>query len=139
MHSHRRGWVVNPIEVLEALGEDVLRLDTLDKLLDEATNALDEAEAIWDEKYDAVAESLKEDMVTEGRKGDPAEHTIVATTRRQNRVSYQNLRRAKRAVDKAEKQIAAKRSAMNGRQSLLNSTRDEAKAPPYQPHMRRAA
>jgi hypothetical protein len=120
--------VSDPIALIEALDLDAQRLDQLEKLIENATDALDEAEARWDEEYDKVAESLKDDMAREGRKGDPAEHWITATTRREHRTVYETWRRARRAVERIEKQIKAKQAAQSGRQSALAALRDEARS-----------
>lgn len=118
--------MVTPADVLDAIQNDAEGLDYLTKELGDATHELDGAEEAWDELYDAVAEALKDEMAEAGRKGDPAEHTIVSITRRQHRAEYQRLRRAKRQLDKLEKQLGAKRAAMSGRQSQLNGLKDEA-------------
>lgn len=128
--------VSDPGTVMLAIDADAHRLDELERLLGEAVDTLDSTEERWDECRDLIAESLKDDMVREGRKGDPAEHWIDSVTRRENRLAYQNYRRAKRAVTKIEQQIRAKQAAMNGRQSELAALRDEVRARPYQadPH-----
>lgn len=106
-------------------------LDRLSKLLDSAIDALSQAEENWDELFDKVADDLKDQMAETGRKGDPAEHWIVTTTRKQHRAEYQTWRRAKKLVDKIEKQINATKGALSGRQSELSALRDEAKATGY--------
>lgn len=116
-----------------AIDADAVRLDELEQLLDRAVQAMDDAEFAWLEVRDQVAESLKDEMEQQGRKGDPAEHWIDMKARRENRVAHTNYRRAKRAVDKISTQIQAKRAAMNGRQSELKALADEARAMPYQP------
>jgi chromosome segregation ATPase len=123
-------------QIMQALDDDAERIDTLEKLLDDANDQLDEAEAIWDEKYDVIAESLKEEMAEQGRKGDPAEHTIITDTRRANREAYQNLRRAKRAVDRIQVQLRAKQSAVSSKQTLLKSAAAEGNGA-YQPSPQR--
>jgi hypothetical protein len=128
--------VSDPVTVMLAIDADALRLDELEKALGEAADLLDQAEEAWDEVYDAVAESLKTEMANEGRKGDPAEHWITATTRRQHRATYVNWRRARRAMDRIEKQVKAKTAAMSGRQSELGALRDEIRAGNYQPQGR---
>jgi hypothetical protein len=67
---------------------------------------------------DKVAESLKDEMEQQGRKGDPAEHWVDTQARRENRLAWTNYRRAKRAVERIKEQIKAKTSAMSGRQSV---------------------
>lgn len=117
----------NPIAVLESVGAGAAALDDLDKALDVATVELDAAEEAWDELYDAVAESLISEYQEAGRKSDPAEHTITTATRRAHRVAYQRLRRAKRSLDRLEKQLQARRASLSGRQSELAAMRDEAR------------
>lgn len=132
----------DPVVVMKAIDREAQWLDWLGKKLDDAVNTLDQAEARWDEIYDKVADDLKDQMDGQGRKGDPAAHWIESQARKENRVAYQNLRRAKRLVEKLEKQIRTASAAMNGRQSELAALRDEARAPQPAPewaHHRRAA
>lgn len=121
----------NPVTVMQAIDAGSAELDRLSKALDQATDLLSEAEEAWDELYDAVAETLKEEMDEAQRKGDPAEHWITATTRKQHRAEYQTWRRAKKLVDKLEKQVKATTAALSGRQSELGALRDELKATGY--------
>jgi chromosome segregation ATPase len=114
----------NPIAIVNALGNDAARLDELDKLLDTAIDTLDNAEDRWLEVRDKVAESLKDEMEQQGRKGDPAEHWVDTQARRENRLAWTNYRRAKRAVERIREQIKAKTSAMSGRQSQLRAQND---------------
>jgi chromosome segregation ATPase len=114
----------NPIAIVNELGNDAARLDELDKLLDTAIDALDAAEDRWLEVRDKVAESLKDEMEQQGRKGDPAEHWVDTQARRENRLAWTNYRRAKRAVERIREQIKAKTSAMSGRQSQLRAQND---------------
>lgn len=123
----------DPVSQMRSIDHDAQWLDWIGKALDSAVTALDEAEATWDSIYDRVADDLKDDMERDGRKGDPAAHWIETQARKENRVAYQNLRRAKRLVDKLEKQSQAVRAAMNGRQSTLSGLRAEASAPQQQP------
>jgi hypothetical protein len=124
------GFSSDPVVVMKAIDRDAQWMDWLGKALDTATDQLDEAEKIWDEHYDKVGDDLKQEMIEEGRKGDPPAHWIESRARKENRVAYQNLRRAKRLVEKLEKQIRAASAAMNGRQSELAGLRDENRAPP---------
>lgn len=121
-------FVNDPVVVMRGIDYDAQWLDWLGKALDHAVNGLDRAEAAWDEVYDKVADDLKEQMDQEGRKGDPAAHWIETQARKENRVAYQNLRRAKRLVEKLNSQVKAVSHAMNGRQSELSGLRDEARA-----------
>ena len=123
----------NPVALMEAIDADAVRLDELEQLLGTCVDTLDLAEERWLEVRDTVAESLKDEMEKQGRKADPAEHWIDTQARKENRVAYTNYRRAKRAVDKTQVQVQAKRAAMNGRQSELKALADEARAQPYQP------
>jgi len=125
--------VSNPIALMEAIDNDAVRLDELERLLGTCVDTLDQAEERWLEVRDTVAEALKDEMEKQGRKADPAEHWIDTQARKENRVAYTNYRRAKRAVDKCQVQVQAKRAAMNGRQSSLKALADEARAQPYQP------
>jgi chromosome segregation ATPase len=120
--------VSNPGTIIDAIHGDAADLDRLSKALHEATEALDAAEEAWDVLFDATAESLKDDLVQAGSTRDPAEHTITSVARRQHRAEYQALRRAKRRLEKLERQLQAKRAALNGRQSELAALRAEAHA-----------
>lgn len=115
----------DPVDVMLAIDRDAERLDELEKLIGESADLLERAEEAWLEIYDRVAEDLKDEMQEQARKGDPAEHWVTSVARRQHRVEYSNLRRAKRAYEKFDKQIGAKKAAMNGRQSELAVLRDE--------------
>jgi hypothetical protein len=121
----------DPVDVMLDIDAGARRLDEFQNLLGQAQDALDEAEARWDEVYDAVSETLKTEMVEEGRKGDPAEHWVTTQARKEHRVVYQNWRRAKRALEVLERRVRATSAAMNGRQSELGLLRDEARAPSY--------
>ena len=123
----------NPVALMEAIDADAVRLDELEQLLDTCVSALDLAEERWLEGRDKVADDLKDEMEQQGRKADPAEHWIDTQARKENRLAHTNYRRAKRAVDKVQVQVQAKRAAMNGRQSELKALADEARAQPYQP------
>lgn len=116
---------VNPAQVMHDLGEDTAYLDDLTKALALAETTLNQAEAEWDEVYDAIAEDLKDEMAGEGRKGDPAEHYITSVARRQHRDIYVTYRRSKRAVEMLERRLQAKKTATSGRQSLLNALQAE--------------
>jgi hypothetical protein len=120
-----------PVALLDAVDLDAHHLDQLSKIIDSCTAELEAAEEAWDELYDRVAESLKDDMDRAERKGDPAEHWITSTTRRQHRAEYQRLRRAKRNVEACQNILAAKRAALSGRQSELKALGDEAAAQRY--------
>jgi hypothetical protein len=117
---------MNPAQIMQALGMDAARLDEIQRLLQEASDLMNAAEERWDECYDGIAEDLKDELVKAGSTKDPSEHRIVSETRRKHRDAYVNYRRAKRAVDTLERRLQAVRAAMNGRQSLLASMRDEA-------------
>lgn len=118
----------DPGTLMEEVHADVVELDGLSTSLDAAVTRLDRAEEAWDEVYDEMAVELKTELDEAGRKGDPAEHTITAATRRKHRATYQELRQAKRNVDRIEKKLQAKRAALNGRQSELGAERDLARA-----------
>lgn len=115
--------------VLADLDAGTFRLSELERGLSVATDALDQAEQRWLEVYDATATALAEEMTAAGRKGDPAEHWIESTARRENRTAFGNYRRAKRLVERLEKQIRARQSVVNARQSQLNALRAEASLP----------
>jgi hypothetical protein len=119
--------MTDPQQVIVEIGNDAERLDTLEKLIGEATDLFTATEERWEEVLDAVGESLKREYEDAGRKTDPAEHTIKAEARRQDRVAYVNYQRAAHAVKKLEKQIKAKQAALSGRQSQLSALRDEAR------------
>lgn len=111
---------------LELIHLDAAALDAIATGIRGATERLDEAENAWEEAYDKVAESLAEEHRQAGRKADPAEHTILATTRRQHRLVWTEFRRAKRDLERLERQLQAKRASVNARQSELNALRAEA-------------
>lgn len=123
----------NPIEVLEALGDSAEELDQLGKDINQLTNEFLQAEAAWEQIYDQIADSLKEEMVEQGRKGDPAEHTILREARKADRLAWRRYRDAKKWLDANERQIRAAANAMSGRQSELNALKDEARAAGYTP------
>lgn len=120
--------MTDPAAVLRSVHQDALDLDRLSKRLYEATGKLDEAEEAWELLFDQTAEAMVEEYRDQGRKSDPAEHTIISATRRQHRSQWTRLQRAKRELNRLEKQLQAKRAAMNGRQSELSALRDEARA-----------
>lgn len=115
----------DPVSVMLAIDDDAARLDELEKAIGDAADLMERAEEAWLEIYDRTAEDLKDEMAETGRKGDPAEHWVTSVARRQHRVEYTNWRRARRAYEKFDKQIGAKKAAMNGRQSELAVLRDE--------------
>jgi chromosome segregation ATPase len=117
----------DPGTVLERINADANDLDRISKRIFEATDLLDEAEARWDEVLDSVTATLEEEFSEAGRKSVP-EHTALSAARRQNREAYQNYRRAKRMLERLEKQLRAKTSALSGHQSELNALRDEQRA-----------
>jgi hypothetical protein len=116
---------VNPVELIEQIDRDAADLDRLSKAIHHANARLDVAEHNWEVVYDQMAETLKEEMDEDGRKGDPAEHWILSTARRRFRPVWQEYREAKRAVDKLERQLKAKTAALSGRQSELNALKAE--------------
>jgi chromosome segregation ATPase len=117
--------VSNPVELIEQIDRDAADLDRLSKAIHHANARLDVAEHNWEVVYDQVAETLKEEMAEDDRKGDPAEHWILSTSRRRFRPVWQEYREAKRAVDKLERQLKAKTAALSGRQSELNALKAE--------------
>lgn len=119
--------MTDPGTVLDRVSADANDLDRLSKRIFEATQLLDEAEARWDEVLDAVTATLEEEFSEAGRKSVP-EHTALSAARRQNRQAYQNYRQAKRMVERLDKQLRAKTSALSGHQSELNALRDEQRA-----------
>lgn len=118
----------SPIEVMHEIAAGSLSLDELGKAMDRAVNDYNDADEAWLSLYDAVAETLREDYQTAGRKSDPAEHVIVSETRRQHRVAYTTWKRTRREVESLRDQIKARSAAMNGRQSQLGALRDEMRA-----------
>jgi chromosome segregation ATPase len=116
---------VDPIVLIGEINQDARDLDRLSKRIHEESERLTAAEHNWELVYDQVAESLKEEMAEDGRKGDPAEHWIVTMTRRRYRPVWQEYREAERSVKKLERQLKAKTAALSGRQSELNALRAE--------------
>lgn len=116
--------VSDPTSILARIDEDANDLDRLSKRIFEATSLLDDAEERWDEVLDQVTRTLEEEYAEAGRKSVP-EHTALSAARRENRQAYQNFRRAKRAVERLQQQLSAKRAAASARQSELNALRDE--------------
>ena len=125
----------DPIALMKSIDQDAVRLDELEQLLGTCVDTLDQAEERWLEVRDTVAEALKDEMEKQGRKADPAEHWIDTQARKENRVAYTNLRRAKRVMDKIQMQVRAKQAAMSGRQSELSTLRTEGQGS-YQPGTR---
>lgn len=119
---------VNPEQLIDRIDRDAADLDRLSKAIHEATERLDVAEHNWELLFDEMGEYLKDQMAEEGRRGDPAEHWITSRARKQHRVVWVEYRQAKRRVEKLERQLRAKRSALNGRQSELSALRDEVRA-----------
>lgn len=117
--------MIGPAQIMNEMAEDYTRLDELEKQLDIAIALLDDAEQQWLEVWDKVSEDLKEEMREDGRKGDPAEHTIESVARRQNRIAFTNYRRAKHARERIQLQLKAKHSSLSGRQTHLNALKDE--------------
>lgn len=123
--------IIDPIEVLNEVNENAVSLDAISKALKAANDRMDAAESGWLVVYDAVAESLKDEMMEEGRKGDPAEHWITTVARRQHRIVFQEWRNAKREVERLDRQRQAKQAATSGRQSVLKALQDEARGQGY--------
>lgn len=117
---------LDPQQVLEDIAQDANDLDRLSKRIFEAVAILDEAETIWEDCFDRVMAALEDEFAEAGRKHVP-EHTAISAARRAHRAEWTTYRRAKRAVDRLQQQLQAKRSALSGRQSNLNALRDEAK------------
>lgn len=121
----------DPATVMNAIGNDANSLDQYGRDLDQAIENLNNAEKAWELIYDQFIEELVEDTA---KKRLPGEDVRVALCRRQdgtNRQAWNNLRAAKRKVEKLEKQITATRAALSGRQSELGALRDEQKASNY--------
>lgn len=118
---------VNPAEVVQDISDGAASLDGISKALQAANDRMDAAESGWDTVYDAVAESLKDEMADEGRKGDPAEHWITSVARRQHRLVYQEWRNSKREVARLAQQLKANSDAISGRQTLYKALADEAR------------
>lgn len=118
----------NPGTYEDRLEGSVGQLSAASVEVHRARAELDKAEEEWLALYDEVAEALKEEMVEEGRKGDPAEHTITSAARRKDRALYTRLRRAKRALAAAETVSSNRRSEVSAYQSLIRSEHAEAGA-----------
>jgi hypothetical protein len=114
---------------MEALADDLEKLDNIGKALYVATDELTDAEEAWDALFDAIAEDLKDAMEEAGRKGDPAEHVVTSVCRRQHRAEYQRLRRAKRDLERLQSLSQVRRQVASGRQSELAALRDESRGP----------
>jgi hypothetical protein len=109
--------VTDPVITEGSIDADVQALDRIEKQIGAWTEDYISAEEIWDALYDATADDLKDQMREEGRKGDPAEHWVTSVCRRQHRVEYQNLRRAKKQLDGLQLRVKAKTTAVSGRQT----------------------
>lgn len=118
----------DPGTVLDGIHKDAEDLDRISKRLYQVTENVIEAEEAWDVLYDQVSEALLEEYREAGRKSDPAEHTLIAATRRAHRSQWTRLQRSKRELARLENQLRAKTAAMNGRQSELKALRGEAAA-----------
>lgn len=121
----------DPISVDEELASNTTELDALTKTLGAAIEEYNLADEAWLELYDAVSEDLRNQYLEAGRKSDPAEHVIVTETRRQHRAAYTRWKRAKRSVDRHEKQMQALGKIVSARQTQVNGLRDELKAGVY--------
>lgn len=117
-------------EVLDMIHTDALFLDALSKAIYEATDEYDKADGAWTEHLDQITADLEEEFAQAGRKSVP-EHTALSAARRANRVLWTDYKTAKRRLDRLEKQLAAKRAALSGRQSEMTALRDEMKALQY--------
>jgi hypothetical protein len=118
----------DPLTVEEELNSQASVLDQLGKDLDEAVEEYNLADEAWLELYDAVAESLREEYVNAGRKTDPAEHVITSETRRQHRAAYTRWKRARRNVDKIERQLQSVGKVLSARQTQSSGLREEMRA-----------
>lgn len=118
----------DPATVEEELNSQAALLDQLGKDLDEAVEEYNLADEAWLELYDAVAETLREEYSTAGRKSDPAEHVIVTATRSQHRVAYSRWKRARRNVDKIERQLQSVGKVLSARQTQSSGLREELRA-----------
>jgi hypothetical protein len=117
--------MTDALTVISELQGDLEALDRLGKAIYRAADELSQAEEAWEELWDAVAESLRDDMHEQGRKGDPAEHVILSETRKQHRAAYQRYRRAKRDLERLQLLSQVRRQQCSGRQSELAALRDE--------------
>ena len=122
-----------PDQVDRAFTALTSELDNLSNQLENAHNALNGAEEAWERLYDDVAEELKQDALAEGKKADPAEHTILSVCRRQHRDEWMTYRRAKRAVDKLEKLSQNRRAELGGWQSAAGLLKAELSGPSARP------
>lgn len=119
-----------PAVVEEALTASTDDLDLLGKQLGAAVEEYNLADEAWLLLYDAVAESIEEERKEAGKPA-PAEHLILSTARRQHRAAYTRWKRAKRAVERIEKQMQAARTVVSARQTQSNGLRDEMKMGTY--------
>jgi len=124
--------VIDPFLNLEEMAASSASLDQISKDLDDAVERLDAAEAAWEVVYDQTAEALKTQMELDERKGDPAEHWIIATTRREHRAIYEEWRRAKRQRDKLDAKLKAAAESLRGRQSVNKALGEEVTWSNYQ-------
>lgn len=118
----------DPTTVDVELTAGITDLDLLGKQLGAAVEEYNLADEAWLEIYDAVASDLREEYREAGRKSDPAEHVIVTEARRQHRAAYTRWKRAKRAVERIEKQMQAARTVVSARQTQARGLMDEFKA-----------
>lgn len=112
---------MEPFEYEAGLESATGALSALSDELGSAYEAFDEVEAEWDAHRDTIAEDLKDQMVDEGRKGDPADHWVTSVARRRKPELYAEFRRCKRAIDRLNTQSSNRRSELTGYQSLLKS------------------
>ncbi len=118
--------MIDPQQLLDEIAADANDLDRLSKRIYEAVAVLDEAEAVWEHHFDTVMSALEDEYAEAGRKSVP-EHSALSAARRAHPSEWTTFRRARRAVDRLQQQLAAKRAALSGRQSSLNALRDEAR------------
>ncbi len=105
----------------EGLESSTGALSSLSTNLSDAYKDFDSIEEEWDQHRDVIAEELKEQMVDDQRKGDPADHWVTSVARRRKPEMYAAWRKAKRRIEKLTVQSSNTRSQLTGFQSLLKT------------------
>jgi hypothetical protein len=123
--------VTETITVAVAIERVAGKLDGASKELYHAYTLVEEAEEVWEEKWDEVAEDLKDDLRNAGSSRDPSEHSILSAARRKYRDEYHAWRRAKRAVERAEKVSSNRRAQLSAYQTLFKNFGAEAGVQDY--------
>jgi molybdopterin converting factor small subunit len=115
------------LSISDRLDQLTGKLSELSKAIYAAYDELDQAEGEWLPKFDAVAETLREEGREQGRKSDPAEHTVLSAARARYPAEYSRWKRAKRDVQKFEEIASNRRSEVSSLQTQVRESGGERK------------